>query len=138
MKKTINFLILLVTLITSMMFLSSCENKSERCCFRNDLEEILQDSNSTQVTNAVALEVQSPVDSVCFEKVKMLEASVDYYRHLCDSLSTRIRYSGYDAYADYANARKIEKIKYYIQITEKNPNNQNFFFGWVKRTMAGD
>ena len=37
---------------------------------------------------------------------------------------------------DYLNANKLEKIKHYIYITEQNPKNRNFFFGWIKRTMA--
>ncbi len=37
---------------------------------------------------------------------------------------------------DYENARKMEKIRYYISITERNPKNKTFFFGWIKRTMT--
>jgi len=36
----------------------------------------------------------------------------------------------------YDNARKIEKIKYYISITERNAKNKTFFYGWIKRTMT--
>lgn len=39
-------------------------------------------------------------------------------------------------YKDYTNARRIEKIKYYISICEKNTKNKQFFFGWIKRTMT--
>lgn len=39
-------------------------------------------------------------------------------------------------YENYMNARKIEKIKYYISITEKRPDNKKFFYGWIKRTVA--
>lgn len=36
---------------------------------------------------------------------------------------------------DYFNARKVEKIKYYVNICERRPRNKKFFFGWVKRTL---
>lgn len=39
-------------------------------------------------------------------------------------------------YDDYTNARKIEKIKYYIKICENNSKNKQFFFGWIRRTMT--
>ena len=31
---------------------------------------------------------------------------------------------------------KLERIKFYIDITESNPNNRTFFYGWVKRAVA--
>lgn len=39
-------------------------------------------------------------------------------------------------YDDYMNARRIEKIKYYIKICENNSKNKQFFFGWIRRTMT--
>ena len=39
-------------------------------------------------------------------------------------------------YDDYINARRIEKIKYYIKICENNTKNKQFFFGWIRRTMT--
>lgn len=56
------------------------------------------------------------------ERIFMLEDSLKFYR---DSIP-------YDA---YINARRIEKIKYYIRITENKPSNQKFFYGWIRRTM---
>ena len=56
------------------------------------------------------------------EKIKSLEDTLRFYK---DSIP-------YDV---YINARRIEKIKYYIRITEKNPNNQKFFYGLIRRTM---
>lgn len=64
------------------------------------------------------------------ERVKELEADVAFWKHVADSVSTTIPYE------DYMNARRIEKIKYYISITEKNANNKKFFYGWIKRTMS--
>lgn len=29
----------------------------------------------------------------------------------------------------------LQKVKYYVQITEKTPTNQKFFFGWIRRTI---
>lgn len=39
-------------------------------------------------------------------------------------------------YDNYINARRIEKIKYYIKICENNNKNKQFFFGWIRRTMT--
>ena len=55
-------------------------------------------------------------------KIILLEDSLKFYR---DSIP----------YDTYINARRIEKIKYYISITEKKPSNQKFFYGWIRRTM---
>lgn len=123
------FFILMIAVLSLTAFFSSCNHKDERCCFREELEEILQDTSSVTEVNSVV--VSDPVvDYVCIEKVKQLECTVDYYRKLCDSLSTTIRYE------DYSNARKIEKIKYYIKCVEKTPSNNEFFFGWIKRTIS--
>ena len=35
----------------------------------------------------------------------------------------------------YMNSRRIEKIRYYVHITERRPANKKFFFGWIKRTL---
>lgn len=64
------------------------------------------------------------------ERIKELEADVAYWKNVADSVSTTIPFD------DYMNARRIEKIKYYISITEKNSNNKKFFYGWIKRTMS--
>ena len=66
------------------------------------------------------------------ERIKELEADVEYWKRVADSVSTTIPYD------TYMNARRIEKIKYYISITEKNSKNKQFFYGWIKRTMDED
>lgn len=64
------------------------------------------------------------------ERIKELEADVAYWKNVADSVGTTIPFD------DYMNARRIEKIKYYISITENNSNNKKFFYGWIKRTMS--
>lgn len=64
------------------------------------------------------------------ERIKELEADVKYWKDVADSVNTTI------PYYDYMNARRMEKIKYYISICEKNSNNKKFFYGWIKRTMS--
>lgn len=39
-------------------------------------------------------------------------------------------------YENYINARRIEKIKYYINICESRSANKKYFFGWVKRAIS--
>lgn len=64
------------------------------------------------------------------ERIKELEADVAYWKSIADSVNTSIPFD------DYMNARRMEKIKYYITITDKNSNNKKFFYGWIKRTMS--
>ena len=39
-------------------------------------------------------------------------------------------------YEDYINKRKVEKVKHYVTICEKNTKNKKFFFGWIKRAIS--
>ena len=57
---------------------------------------------------------------------KCLEITQDSIRFYRDTIR----------YEDYINKRKIEKVKYYITICEKNTKNKKFFFGWIKRTIS--
>ena len=80
------------------------------------------------------VEVQAdPVDTVYIAdsaKVMQLQTEVRFWQ---DSVSYLNRTMPLEMYMD---ARKVEKIKYYISITERNPNNRKFFYGWIKRTIA--
>jgi len=71
-----------------------------------------------------------PIFNNCDEQIKSLENDVKFW---IDS----VNYKNNTIQSDvYFNARKIQKIKYYIAITEKNPNNKRFFYGWIRRTMS--
>lgn len=82
--------------------------------------------NSVAVSDTIYVEVLV-ADTV---RIKELEADVAFWK---DSVKLYKETIPFDV---YMNARKIEKIKYYIQITERNGNNRAFFYGWIKRTMA--
>ena len=87
-------------------------------------------------STAKIVEVEVPVydtvyiDTADVDRVAELEADVRFWR---DSVYTLNSTPPVDV---YFNARKIEKIKYYISITENRPANKKFFYGWIKRTMA--
>lgn len=104
---------LLICLLTALMF--SCGTRGQ-----------LPTDNTPQMPDTVYIEVPTLNE----ERVKELEADVTYWKHVTDSVSTTIPYD------TYMNARRIEKIKYYISITEKNSKNKQFFYGWIKRTMS--
>lgn len=36
----------------------------------------------------------------------------------------------------FMNERRIEKIRYYVRITERNPKNKRFLLGWIRRTLS--
>ena len=79
-----------------------------------------------QVPDTVYVEV--PV--INQERIKELESDVQFWKHQVDSLKITI------SYEDYMNARRMEKVKYYISICEKKPSNKKFFYGWIKRTIS--
>lgn len=60
--------------------------------------------------------------NIANSQISVLQDSVKFYRDSVD-------------YENYINARRIEKIKYYINITDKRSANKKYFFGWIKRTM---
>lgn len=62
------------------------------------------------------------VDSIA----KCLERAQDSIRFYRDTIR----------YEDYINKRKVEKVKHYVTICEKNTKNKKFFFGWIKRAIS--
>jgi len=65
-----------------------------------------------------------------FDTIQKLNNQIQFWKLKYDSLNNNILYE------NYMNSRKIEKIKYYITICNKNSKNKKFFFGWVKRTIV--
>ena len=57
------------------------------------------------------------------DSLKITKDSMAYYRDTIE-------------YQNYINARRIEKIKYYINICDRRSVNKKYFFGWIKRTMS--
>lgn len=86
---------------------------------------------------------ETPNDTVFVETIRVDTIKIiDYSKS--DSLATCLAeardsiklYRDSIPYQDYINARRIEKIKYYISICEKKSTNKKFFYGWIKRTMT--
>lgn len=77
----------------------------------------------------ICIENTTKLDSV-FKVLKEKQDSIDMLR---DSM---VYYRDTTEYINYINARRIEKIKYYINICEKRPANKQYFFGWIRRTMS--
>ena len=78
------------------------------------------------------------VETIRVDTITIIDRSVADSLSIClararDSVSL---YRDSIPYQDYINARRIEKIKYYISICDKKPTNKQFFFGWIKRTMS--
>lgn len=92
-------------------------------------------SCSSSIKNGVNIPV-TPCDTVYINvpsfncmKEKNSESDIQNMKYKADSLKNI-------PYGVYINARRIEKIKYYISICEKRPSNKKFFYGWIKRTMS--
>lgn len=61
--------------------------------------------------------------SICRDSLTQAKDSVVYYRDTIE-------------YDNYINARRIEKIKYYISICESRSTNKKYFYGWIKRAVS--
>lgn len=96
------------------------------CAFSTNIHSFRDEPKNPPSLDTVYVEVPTLNE----ERIKELEADVAYWKRIADSVNTVIPYN------EYMNARKIEKIKYYISITERNPKNKQFFYGWIKRTMS--
>ena len=72
-------------------------------------------------------------DTVFVDRINELDSLVRALKQAQDSTKF-YRDSVY--YQNYINSRRIEKIKYYIKICEKNTKNKKYFFGWIKRAIT--
>lgn len=92
---------------------------------------------------ARAVSTETPNDTIFVETIRIDTVKVADYR-TADSLAICLAaardsiklYRDSIPYEDYLNARRIEKIKYYISICEKRSTNKKFFYGWIKRAMS--
>ena len=104
---------------------------------------ILMFSVTTSCKPTKVVSTKIPNDTIFIETIRIDTVKVTDYR-MIDSLAACLAeardsirlYRDSIPYQDYINARKIEKIKYYINICEKRSTNKKFFYGWIKRTMT--
>lgn len=93
--------------------------------------------DSVKVGNAVKPDTVfvkvEKTDTVLIDRVNELDSLVKALKQSQDSTKF-YRDSVY--YINYINSRRIEKIKYYIKICDKNTKNKKYFFGWIKRTIT--
>jgi hypothetical protein len=69
--------------------------------------------------------------------IRVDSARVDSIENLLNKYKDSLKfYKDSIEYDSYINARRIEKIKYYISICEKKTSNKKFFYGWIKRVMT--
>ena len=74
------------------------------------------------------------IDSMKVDSLfNILRATQDSLQTMRDSV---VFYRDTILYENYINARRIEKIKYYIDICDKRSTNKKYFFGWIKRAVS--
>lgn len=117
MKK---YLIRLITLFI-LLLTSSC--RCSRGIYLQGENEPLARIDTVVIIDNDRLDSLQAVLESCKDSILFLQDSLTYYR---DSIR----------YEDYINGRRIEKIKYYISICEKNANNKKYFFGWIRRAVS--
>jgi hypothetical protein len=83
-------------------------------------------SNSRQTTQSESKETVK-IDTVFVENGK----TIDSLKAVIDDLQQNIGISVREQQA----AAAVYQVQYYIDITEKRPQNKTFFFGWVKRAI---
>lgn len=77
---------------------------------------------TTVIKDTVLVDNHEEVESLA-KRLKQAQDSTKFYR---DSVT----------YENYINARRIEKINYYLNCVKKNSKNKKYFYGWIKRTMS--
>lgn len=125
MKKLNDFLLGLFLFLSIIAMIAGC------------LFSCKSSGSSIEVENAVKpdtvfVEVEK-TDTVLIDRVNELDSLVLALKQAQDSMKF-YRDSVY--YQNYINGRRIEKIKYYIKICDKNTKNKKYFFGWIKRTIT--
>ena len=111
----------IVCYLMAVFFFLSCSSKNIINADKNTDEQVL-DTIVVIKYDTITIVDTTKLDSLA-KCLKSTQDSLVFYR---DSIR----------YDDYMNARRIEKIKYYIKICENNSKNKQFFFGWIRRTMT--
>lgn len=120
MKKIILFLAVLALLIVS------CT------CSRGSLRHEPKEPDSMPLS--LKPDTVYVVDSAKMDSLfNILRTTQDSLQTMKDSV---IFYRDTILYENYINARRIEKIKYYIDICNKRSANKKYFFGWIKRAIS--
>lgn len=106
---------LVILIIMTLNCTFSCGDLKNIDCNKVDTVKVIN-------TDTIFIEDEFKIDSL--KKILVnLEDSLKFYR---DSIE----------YKDYINARRIEKVKYYINICEKKSSQKKYFFGWIKRAVS--
>ena len=121
-----SFYILILTI--SALLMTSCS------IFRGNVHDNVETCDSILIldnpdTITIYIVDYSRRDSLA----NLLKLTQDSLRQARDSV---VFYRDTIKYEDYINARRIEKIKYYISICNKKPSNKKFFFGWINRAIS--
>lgn len=111
----------IVYCLTMVFLFMSCSSKNIINTNENTDEQVLDTIVVIKYDTIMTVD-NAKLDSLA-KCLKSTQDSLVFYR---DSIK----------YDDYINARRIEKIKYYIKICENNSKNKQFFFGWIRRTMT--
>lgn len=89
-------------------------------------------TKNNKIKENTSLIQDSLVNKIYSDSIEIfkLKQEVKFWKDSVETLDSTINYE------DYINARRIEKIKYYIKICENRPTNKKYFFGWIKRTIT--
>lgn len=113
----------IISLISVFILLLNQSCRCSRLVGGNDEKEPLA------ITDTVIIVDNKKVDSL-LNVLRLYEDSLSCFKDSVSYYRDSIRYE------DYINGRRIEKIKYYISVCEKNTNNKKYFFGWIRRAVS--
>lgn len=90
--------------------------------------------------DSIAVPLKPDTVKMCVSDSEYIDSLFKELRNVQDSLKitkdSMVYYRDTIEYQNYINARRIEKIKYYINICDRRSANKKYFFGWIKRTMS--
>jgi hypothetical protein len=109
---------ILIIIVLLLLLLTACGQK-------NTVHNI----GLVPTTNMIYTDSSYMVLSTAFNEQKLkadtLIKKYDSLKYLCDSLRTKYFLAQY----------KVENVRNYIKIVERNKSQKVFFFGWVKRAV---
>ena len=124
MKKKVMFVIVGILALLA----TSCS------CYRGSL------SGDNKQPDSIAVSMKPDTVEIYVSDSEYIDSLFNELRNVQDSLKiikdSMAYYRDTIEYQNYINARRIEKIKYYISICDRRSTNKKYFFGWIKRTMS--
>jgi hypothetical protein len=113
-------------LIILTLFFSSCGAQKKKVPDINGLGDTALISAGHSLTTGTLLDIRSIACYACAaDSFEIYKAQCDSLKKTIDSLSKKMFVSNY----------KLERVRYYLNITLRKPSQTKFLKGWIKRAI---